>query len=384
MSASGRRDTGPVPDRLPLTWAQSLTWRSRRHELLPPGQLDAVGVVRRLAGVQAQVPSASRLAVAARQADGVPGGMSAGLSSGVLLRTWAMRGTLHVLAASDAADQLALIAAARTWHRGAWQRNFAPLTVIEELADHVTEVLDGSPLTRDELVAALLDRTGDHALAEQLRSGWSGLLKPLAWQGLLCQGAPRGRSVTFTRPNLLLPGWTGLPDPDDAGPRVVRQYVPGYGPATMRGFDQWLLRGANRTADLRRWFAALGDELVAVDVEGREAFVLAGDLDELIGTEPEPDAVVLLPGFDQYVLGPGTGDVSVLPAAHRPLVSRAAGWISPVVLLGGRMAGVWQVQDGLPVISPFPGVSLPAAQLAGAVQRMADLLASADPSQDPA
>jgi len=85
--------------------------------------------------------------------------------------------------------------------------------------------------------------------------------------------------------------------------------------------------------------------------------------------------VLLLPAFDQYVLGPGTADVSVLPAAHRPVVSRAAGWSSPVVLRGGRVAGVWDAVDSGPELTLFPGVRLPTERLSGAVQRMADLLA---------
>ena len=34
-----------------------------------------------------------------------------------------------------------------------------------------------------------------------------------------------------------------------------------------------------------------------------------------------------------------------VPADHKAQFSRAAGWISKVVLLGGRVAGVWEVSD---------------------------------------
>ena len=51
----------------------------------------------------------------------------------------------------------------------------------------------------------------------------------------------------------------------------------------------------------------------------------------------------LLPGFDQYVLGPGTGDGHVVPRARRAAVSKQSGWIAPVVLAGGSVCGTWEV-----------------------------------------
>ena len=64
--------------------------------------------------------------------------------------------------------------------------------------------------------------------------------------------------------------------------------------------------------------------------------------------------VRLLGGFDQYILGPGTKDDVLLPQEHRSAVSRTSGWISPIVVLNGRIAGVWEVSDHEVLVSPFP------------------------------
>ena len=279
-----------------------------------------------------------------------------------------------------AARQLSLLAEAHTWHKGSWQRAFAPLSVMGALADQVWEALDAGPLTREELVTTIGRRMEHEDLAERLRSGWSALLKPLAWQGILCQGPPLGRHVTFVRPDRHLENWDGLPDPDDAGPAVVRDYLAAFGPATIDAFDAWLLRGATPKTQLRRWFAALEDEIAQVDVEGRTALVRSADLDELAATRPSPSEVHLLPAFDQYLLAPGTSDPTVLAPEHRALVSRAGGWISPVVLLGGRVAGTWETIDGEPHVTPFPAVKLPPEALAAAGRRMTAIIASASPA----
>jgi Winged helix DNA-binding domain len=361
-----------------VTWQQVLGRRLRWQLVDEPSAPDAVTVVERLAGVQAQVPSAAELAVAVRRREPAPGALAQALARGELVRTWAHRGTLHVLPVAAAGAHLALLAAARSWHRSPWQRTFAPLAVMDALAEQIPQALAGGPLTRAELVEALRDHAGD--VAGELASGWGTVLKPLAWQGLLCQGPPRGRNVTFARPDLLLPGWRGLPAVEEAAPVVVRAYLAAYGPATPDAFDAWLLRGASRRADLTRWFAGLADELTEVDVEGRRGYLLTEHLDDLLGGPPVTRRVHLLPAFDQYVLGPGTADPQIVPAEQRKLVSRAGGWISPVVLVDGRVAGTWEVADGAPVVTPFPGVTIPARPLAEAVERLGAALPAATES----
>ena len=143
-----------------------------------------------------------------------PAAVRAGLADGTLLRTWAARGTLHLLTPEAAPAQLALLAAARTWEKGAWQKEFASAATMATLAETADRVLDGAVLTREELVAAFEQAAGGPN--EHLGSGWGVLFKPLAWQGLLCNGPPEGTRPTFTHPRSWVPGWSGLPDVDAA------------------------------------------------------------------------------------------------------------------------------------------------------------------------
>lgn len=330
-----------------FTADQVRAWRMTRN--LDLGErVDAVAVARRLGGVQAQVTSSADQAVAVRGAG--PGAVAAALDERTLVRTWAQRGTLHLLPADEAGAYLSLLAAARSWEKGAWQRTYATAGQVAELAEAAAAVLDGAELTRAELVAAIVDRTGDDTLRELLGSGWGAVLKPLAWQGVLCNGdAPTDEGagrVTFTSPASRLPGWRGLPDPDTAAAVVIPAYLGAHGPATPASFDQWLLRGATRRATLRRWFAELVEagELVVVEVDGQERHARTADLDGLAAARPT-GRVALLPAFDQLLLGPGTADADVLDPGRRSQVSRTAGWISPIVVRDGRVVGVWE-RDG--------------------------------------
>jgi hypothetical protein len=142
--------------------------------------------------------------------------------------------------------------------------------------------------------------------------------------------------------------------------------------------------GAVPRAQLRSWFSCLADQTRTINVEGRATLVLLEDVDELLATEPVTvEDVYLLPGFDQYLLGPGTADTALVPSQHRALVSRPGAWISPVVISAGRVVGTWKPVDESPHISLFPGIEIPPRALGHAVDAMATLLANTpETSQD--
>jgi hypothetical protein len=358
-----------------ITWQQALAWRMRRHLLDPIGRLPVTDVVDRLCGVQAQVASSAELAVRLRRETSRTGEVGRALSEGRLVKTWAMRGTLHLLTPEGAGAFLSLMAAGRSWERPSWQRYFgvSPKQV-NALRRAVRAALEGGPLTRDELVTAVSAQRGLRHVAEALRSGWGTLLKPLAWHGDLCFGPSQGTRVTFMRPEDASPRWAGLPDPDAAAGVAIVAYLRAHGPATVDSFGNWLAGGWFGKRQLRAWFGALEDQLAEVDVDGERAHVLAEDLDELAAASPT-DAVRLLPGFDQFVLGPGTADGHVVPASRRAAVSRQSGWISPVVVGGGVVCGTWELDDEHLRVAWFREAGRPPrAVLRAEVERLSSIL----------
>ena len=265
-----------------VSWRQALAWRMRRHELDPVGRLSVAGVVRRLGAVQSQVASSAELAVRVRRQASRPGEVARALAEGRLIKTWAMRGALHLITPEEGGAFLALMAAGRTWERPSWQRYFG---VTPELMDllriAVRDALEDATLTREDLVTALVARPELAHLAEGLRSGWGTLLKPLAWQGELCFGPSRAGRSTFMRPEAASSRWAGLPEPESGSKVAIMTYFGAYGPATMDAFGNWLAGGWFGKRQLHRWVDGLGDRLVQVDVDGEAAYVLAEHVDEL-------------------------------------------------------------------------------------------------------
>ena len=86
-----------------LTWPRVLAWRLRRQYLDHRAtQGEALGVVRQICGLHAQVMSSAELTLWARVEDLEPDAVQEALwKERSLVKTWAMRGTLHLLPASE-------------------------------------------------------------------------------------------------------------------------------------------------------------------------------------------------------------------------------------------------------------------------------------------
>ena len=332
----------PVADAgLELTWPQVLAFRLRRQRLEPRGTGGPPKLVAATAGIQAQVASAAELAVGVRARTPRPGAVDRALwRDRTLVRTWAMRGTLHLLPAAEAPAYVAALSTVQPWRQKAWEKYFGVTAKeVERINAAIGEALDGRVLTREELGAEVVRRAKAAKHAARLSSGWAELLKPAAFQGLLCQGPPDGGRVTFTRPDTWISDWRAV-SPDEGGAHVVRAYLRAHGPATITDFGSWFAR--LRPNQVRPWFERVADELVEVTVDGSPALALATDLAVLRRSSPTT-VVRLLPGFDQYVLAAPRNAEAILPKALKAKVSRTAGWISPVVIVGGRVVGVWEL-----------------------------------------
>ena len=358
-----------------ISWRQVLAWRMQRHLLDPIGAPTIAGVVRRLGGVQAQVASSAELAVRLRRSSSRPGEVARALADGRLIKTWAMRGALHLLTPEEGGALLSLMAAGRSWERPAWSRYFGMTPQrIERLRAAVREVLDGRTLTREQLVAEISTRRGLSDVGEALRSSWGTVFKPLAWQGDLCFGPGQGNRTTFMLPEAASARWAGLPDPVEAAPIAVAAYLGAHGPASLDAFGHWMAGGWFGKRRLQSMLDGFGERLAEVDVEGERLYVMAEHLDELTSARPT-SAVRLLGGFDQWVLGPGTADGHIIPPARRAAVSRQSGWISPVVVVGGVVSGTWEIaSDDLRVSWFAEAGRVPRTAIGEQAERVASLL----------
>jgi hypothetical protein len=120
---------------------------------------------------------------------------------------------------------------------------------------------------------------------------------------------------------------------------VVRRHLAVYGPASRESFARWF--GMSSAAQAGRLIAGLGDEVAPVSVEGAAGWMLAADVAPAAAAQPGGH-VALLPAFDQYVVAAPRADSPALAEDQRGRVYRPQGWLSPVLLVDGRIEGVWR------------------------------------------
>lgn len=351
---------------LEVTWPQVLAWRMARQSLVPRTSEPAAQIVGRCAGIQAQVHSAAVLAVAQRRRAPKPGEVDRALwQYRSIVKTWAMRGTLHLLAADDLPNVVATLRTLHPWTAPSWERyHGVKAAEVEKAREAIGEALDGRVLTREELGAEVAERVRSKRVTERLGSGWGELLKPAAYAGLLIQGPPKDGRVTYTRPDTWLGSWSE-PDPAEAGAALARSYLHAHGPARMQDVGAWWAR--QPASKVKKWFEALRDELVEVNVEGRKSLLLSSNVESLRRQKPNAEAR-LLPAFDQYVLAAARDIEALVPPAHRTDVFRTAGWIAPTVVLGSRIVGTWAAEGGTVELQLWERIA--ARELADEIRRV--------------
>ena len=351
---------------LRVTRRQALAWRLRRQHLLT-GASDATEVVRTLAAVSV-FGSDPDLAVRRRLASpGTPGEVQRALTDGRLMRTFSFRGSVQVMAPETAGAYLALRSAGRQWALKSWVEHYRlPADAWPDLRAIVRDVVADGPVPPQAVADALAGDPRYGHLAKEFAEPNITLIKPLAWQGDVALGPDLDGPLTLQSP-AAAPGWAGIPDLDEAGPRALREYAGGYGPVAPEHLLHWLGEGLSAgRGRIERWWGELEPDLTEVDVEGDRRWVLTEHAGELADVRPEP-TVVLLPGKDDWVMGPGTKDTWVVPAEHRTSMTRGA---NPVVV-DGAVAGTWRLAgDTVEVSAPAPdGLAEEVARLGPLVGR---------------
>jgi hypothetical protein len=316
--------------------ARLLRLRAQRLDRRWAEPAGAEQVVRELCGVHAQLPSSSALTLRPRGSGLRAGDVErARVSERTLVRTWCLRGTLHLMAADDLGWLLpllapTLIAGGRRRHAalGLDEDTFAKaLPIIREtLAAH-------GPLLRAELAERLAARGVDPS-GQRIAH----LVQRAGLEGVVCYGPDRGHQATF----VLLDDWAGRRprlDRQAALAELARRYLGAYGPADPRDLAAW---SGLPLGDARAAWSLVAAELTEVRIAGGPAWLPASRAGWL--AEPGPDAplVHLLPAFDVYLLG-YRGRALAVPQERARAVWTGGGFIRPTLTVDGWATAVWAI-----------------------------------------
>jgi len=322
----------------PLRAAEIARFRLRRHHLLDEPPADAVTIARDMCGVQAQVMSAAYLQLWTRNHSLTRAEIEDALwQKRTLIKTSLMRQTLHLIPS----DEFSLyIAAERPSRVAGALRVMARFGITREEAEAstllITEALSSGPMGRPQILAALRPKVSKrvHAWAEKC---WGLVRLPVA-EGMVCYGSGEGNQAVFIRVDQWLPKLVTKKIPvAKAQSELLRKYLRAYGPATLTDFSHWSGIPMQEVRPLRSLLEA---ELEEVAGETRGSMLLREDVAAMNNCSGTEACIRLLPIFDSYLLAHREKE-HLLSAQHYKRVYRNQGWISPVVLIDGAIAGVW-------------------------------------------
>ena len=277
---------------------------------------DAVTAAGDLCGIQTQFYPQALHALGIRGGAGAAG----------LVKSWTLRGTLHLFPERDLP---LFLHAGRTPFLRPCDTLAGDKAVGGERKAFFAEVvlarLSGGPASREALKEACRAAGMTPEEEAHLFDAWGGLLRALCEAGKVCHAAQDGK--VFRR----CPDFVPM-ERDAARRELLRRYFAHYGPARLRDAAHFF--GVSQR-ELAPYLWEL--PLRAETWRGETVYSLEGA--SLSGHLPQ----VLLPAhFDPLLLGYDKREDPLVPPEHRSRVYRPGGMILPVVLLRGRAAAVWK------------------------------------------
>ena len=335
-----------------------------RQLLLEPSSLDPLQVVEQLVGLQAQVPGNPYVALWSRLSTFDPEELGRHLVARDLVRSAAIRGTIHLLTADDC---LALWPASRPVLERELRthRDHAPNLEGVELDDVMTwarSFLD-EPRTLPEL------KKGLHAAFPELDAG--ALVLACRNRLALIQVPPRGlwgrsHQVTVTT----LEAWVGRPlGPPLPMEDLVLRYLAAFGPATAADVSTW-----SRLPGFGPVVGELSPQLAVFEDERGRVLV---DLPDAPRPDPDtPAPVRFLPEYDNVLLSHADrtrffdGDVSALYPPGR--LGRGH------VLVDGTVQATWLLEGDAIAVRHLDLPDEVLGEVAGVADQLASFLGLAD------
>ncbi len=311
------------------------------------------------AALQVRVRTVSMRAQAAGSLDTKVGDVWKSLSeTRNIVRTWVMRGTLHLIPSEDHRWMTSLFGHS-SFSAGKKRREGLGLhekVLQRALECSVTFFTKYGPLTRQklgEMLAAEGIPVEGQALNHIVRAG--------GFLGVITHGplSDDGRGETFVAADSWL---AGIERPElsreEALARLASRYIRAFGPSTERDFAVW---SGLPLRDARAGWQAISGELVEVEVAG-EKMAAHEEVRPHPSPLPEGEGTIRLLGFfDTYLLG-YRGRGLAVGAEHLSRVNAGGGMIRPVVTIDGLAVATWSWTRlsggrGLEIaVEPFAGM----------------------------
>ncbi|PJJ63396.1 winged helix DNA-binding domain-containing protein [Compostimonas suwonensis] len=327
---------------MPVTLTRSQLLRLRLASQLltrpaagSPGRTVA-DVVRWMSAMQGQDLPGALWSVGVRTPGSREEHVVAAFDRGEIVRSWPLRGTLHVLPPEELRGILSLTGARTIASAARRERELGLDESIVEAARSVAhEVLGGGRALRRDALFAEFESRGIRAGAQV---GYH-LLWNLSLSGTVVLGPIEGTEQLV----VLLEEWVPPAperDADEVLGSLAHRYVLSHGPVTVADLAWWTklpLTRARRGLEIARKRGRAGDALAEVRYGDASLWLSAATLEAAA-----PSVTTLaLPGFDELLLGYADRGAQLDEVHAQRVVPGNNGMFRPTIVVGGRVRGTW-------------------------------------------
>jgi len=289
-------------------------------------------VVKWMGALQAQDYQQSLWAIGLRTQSATVADIEQAITDKKILRTWPMRGTIHVVPSEDAQWMLTLSAPRMiTGSKRRLEQLELDTPTIQHAHKLFHDALRGGKRFSRSNMMHLLEGAGIRTPGQR---GYH-LLWYMAQTGLICMGPIEDKQQTF----VLLDEWVTTSrklSREESLAELAERYVTSHGPATLHDLARW---AGLTVTDARAGLEAATSRLLSEKSNSQEYWMSK----DAVGQKAcNPSGVHLLPGFDEYLLGYKDRS-SVLAAEHAPkIVPGNNGIFLPTLVVSGQVVGTWK------------------------------------------
>lgn len=304
--------------------------RLRAQRISRPEGKTPADLVRWFGAVQSQDLVASLWAVGLRMGKAITEAeVERAIADKSVIRSWPMRGTIHLMPAEDARWMVRLLAPRLDPKlTGNYRRAGLTSETIKQAGDVIAKTLSGNQCTRAEVYAAL-NAAGIETSGRNGEQRGMHLIVHWARHGLICVTPRKGKQQTFALMDEWMPGGTELSG-EEALAEMARRYFRSHGPATLKDLAWWT--GATLT-EVKRAVEAIKAEFDRETIAGVEHWLSP----ELSPARKAPRAF-LLPPFDEYTIAYADRGAVV----DRERLAASGHGIGSNLIIDGRLAGLWK------------------------------------------
>ncbi len=313
-----------------MNQAQLLNYRLANLQLSQQDYTDAGSLLHHMGAMQGQDATGLWRSLALRLPGSSEQTVHDAIDRAEVIRTWALRGTLHLLPARAVSWMLDLLGP-RILAAAAGREK--QLELDENTMRHarklIVKALQGKKaLSRAQLYTLLEQKK----ISTDKQRGYH-ILTRMALEKIICLGSHRETQPFFVLLEEWAPPSQALPR-EEALAQLAGSYFSSHGPATVQDFSWW--------AGITLTDARAGLELVKNKLEN----VLCGEKEYWMKDPGKKSlnetSVFLLPGFDEYLLGYKDRSGALDPRYAQQIVPGNNGMFMPTIVIKGRVLGTWK------------------------------------------